>query len=383
MINFWQDLKQQLGRALIGLAPMDGITDQPFRRIVKKYGNPDVIYTEFVNVEGLCHNAEALLRPLLYDNSQRPILAQIYGKSPNSFWQAAVLICQLGFDGVDINMGCPSKNVAGGGAGAGLINNPHLAQVIIQAVKAGVSDWAAGKTCRDCADFSDSFCRQIEELRLEIGLTPAAELRKFLPIPVSVKTRIGYDQPAIKTWIACLAEAQPAAIAIHGRTLKQGYKGEANWELIAEAAEVIKNHSSQTLILGNGDVQNFSEAKEKAAQYNVDGVLIGRAAQGNPFVFDPKKPLANLSLKQKAGQLAKVALEHARLYEKTFCKDQKQDQQQDQKKNQEKDCFFLPMRKHLAWYVKSIPHAKEIRQKLVRTNSSSEVEEILTEFHLI
>ncbi len=371
MVNFWHELRQQLARPLVGLAPMDGVTDQPFRFIVKKYGRPDVIYTEFVNVEGLCHNAEALLRGLSYDPSQRPITAQIFGKTPDCFRQAAVLVCQLGFDGIDINMGCPSRSVAGGGSGAGLIETPKLAQTIIKAAMRGVQDWASGKSCQDCADFSDSFCKQIEQRRLKMGLTPTPELENREPIPVSIKTRIGYEESEIDTWLGYLAQTQPAAIAIHGRTLRQGYSGQADWEAIGQAAEIIRSHDWQTLVLGNGDVQDFAQAQQKAVKHDVDGVLIGRAAQGNPFVFDPKNPLKDLSAVQKAKKLAQVALEHAELYEKTYCTDPN------------KDCFFLPMRKHLAWYVKGIPHAKEIRQKLVRTNSSLEVKEILEEFDLV
>lgn len=376
MTNFWQDLKQQLGRALVGLAPMDGITDQPFRHIVKKYGQPDVIYTEFVNVEGLCHNAQALLRPLLYDNSQRPIAAQIYGKTPNSFRQAAILVCQLGFDGIDLNMGCPSKSVAGGGAGAALIKNPKLAQAIIRATQQGVQDWVDGKSCTDCADFSDSFCKLVEKRRQALKLDPTAQFQNRRVenrqvLPISVKTRLGFDQPSIQDWLPFLLDEQPAAVAIHGRTLKQGYSGQANWEQIGQAAQLAKEQSPETLILGNGDVQDFAQAQEKAQIYELDGVLIGRAVQGNPFVFAQENPLENLDKYEQAKTLAKVALEHAQFYEETFCS------------NEQDECFFLPMRKHLAWYVKGIPYAKEIRQKLVRTNSSREVKKIFEELQLV
>ncbi len=371
MTNFWQDLKQQLDRALVGLAPMDGITDQPFRHIVKKYGQPDVIYTEFVNVEGLCHNAEVLLRPLLYDNSQRPIAAQIYGKTPDSFRQAAILVCQLGFDGIDLNMGCPSKSVAGGGAGAGLIKNPKLAQAIIRATQQGVQDWVDGKNCTDCPDFSDSFCELVEKQRQALDLDSTVQFENRYTLPVSVKTRLGFDQPAIQDWLPFLLDEQPAAVAIHGRTLKQGYSGLANWEQIGQAAQLAKEQSPDTLILGNGDVTSFAQAQEKAQAYEVNGVLIGRAAQGNPFVFAQENSLEDLDKHEQAKILAKVALEHAQFYEETFCS------------NDEEECFFLPMRKHLAWYVKGIPHAKEIRNRLVRTNSSREVKKIFEEFQLV
>ena len=112
--NFWQTLELPI----IGLSPMDGVTDQPFRHIQKKYGNPPVVYTEFTSTEGVCHGAEQLLSDFLYDETQRPIIAQIYGTTPEFFRQTTILLCELGFDGIDINMGCPAKNVAHSGAGA-------------------------------------------------------------------------------------------------------------------------------------------------------------------------------------------------------------------------------------------------------------------------
>jgi tRNA-dihydrouridine synthase len=268
-------------------------------------------------------------------------------------------------------MGCPSKSVAGGGAGAGLIKNPKLAQAIIRATQLGVQDWVDGKNCTDCTDFSDSFCELVEKRRQALDLSLTTQLQQRQAKPISIKTRLGFDQPVIQDWLPFLLDEQPAAVAVHGRTLKQGYGGQANWEQIGQAAQLAKDQSPETLILGSGDVTNFAQAQEKAHIYEVDGVLIGRAARGNPFVFAQENPLEDLDKYEQGKVLAKIALEHAQLYEKSFCS------------NEQEECFFLPMRKHLAWYVKGIPHAKEIRQKLVRTDSSQEVEQILTEFALL
>ncbi len=356
--NFYQ----KLAKPMVGLAPMDGVTDQPFRHIVQKYGQPDLIYTEFTNVEGLCHGAVRLLRPLIYDNSQRPIIAQIFGKTPKYFRQIAVLAAELGFDGIDINMGCPARQVASHGSGAGLIKKPDLAQQIVKAVKQGVKDWTQGKTCSDCPDLTDEICQIIKTRRQELKLPNKKQL-----IPVSIKTRTGYSQPEIETWIPTLLETKPAAITLHGRTLKQSYSGQADWELISQAAKLA--HKAGVIFLGNGDVKSRQEAEEKALAYNVDGVLIGRATQGNPFVFKNPNPLITLTPQEQAKKLAQTALEHAKLYEKTFQKQEKY--------------HFVPMRKHLAWYIESIPHAKKIRKELVHTNSSQEVEEILKKWELI
>ncbi|MEA2056724.1 MAG: tRNA-dihydrouridine synthase [Patescibacteria group bacterium] len=359
-----ENFYQQLTKPFAGLAPMDGVTDQPFRHIVQKYGQPDLIYTEFTNVEGLCHGATRLLRPLLYDVSQRPIIAQFFGKDPASFRQAAILAAELGFDGIDLNMGCPAKQVANHGSGAALIKAPDLAKEIIKATIAGVADWQNGKTCSDCEDLTAEICQIVKQRRIKLGLKQQAKRES---IPVSVKTRTGHNQPVINDWIGLLAQTEIATITLHGRTLKQAYSSQANWDLIAQAAELA--HEAGKVFIGNGDVHSRQEARQKAEEYNVDGVLIGRAAQGNPFVFRRPNPQKKLTPKQQAQKLAQVALEHARLFEQTF---------QDKEKY-----HFLPMRKHLAWYVAAIPHAKKIRKELVRTNNSQEVEQIFTKWDLL
>ncbi|KUK79073.1 MAG: tRNA-dihydrouridine synthase [Microgenomates bacterium 39_7] len=362
MTNFWQNLPQPF----VGMAPMDGVTDQPLRHILCKYSSPDLIFTEFVNVEGLCHNAKQLLRPLLYDGSQRPIVAQLYGKTPESFRQAAILVAQLGFDGVDINMGCPAKSVAGAGSGAGLIKNPQLALQIIKAVKKGVSDWQNGLSCSDCTDFSSDFCKQVEKQRQQAGLQPIKEIKQRSSIPVSIKTRLGHDSKDVGGWIKLLLEAKPTALTVHGRTLKQAYKGKADWEAIFQVVALAKEMNSDTLIVGNGDVQSRTEGIRAAQKHQVNGVLIGRAAQGNPFVFD-KDTFTTSSTFHK--QLATIALEHAQLFEETFSTQEKYS--------------FLPVRKHLAWYIKGFPQASQIRQQLVQTNSSKEVEKVLSAYGLL
>ena len=131
--TFWDTLQ----RPIIGLSPMNGVTDHAFRHIQKRHGNPMLLFTEFTSVDGICAGASALLKDFLYDESQRPIVAQIYGRIPGNFYQTAILLCQLGFDGIDINMGCPAKSVANSGAGAGLIRTPKLAQEIVRATKRG------------------------------------------------------------------------------------------------------------------------------------------------------------------------------------------------------------------------------------------------------
>lgn len=334
---------------------MDGLTDHPFRHIQKKYGNPAVVYTEFTSVEGVCHGATQLLRDFLFDETQRPVIAQIYGTTPKFFRQTALLLCELGFDGIDINMGCPAKNVAHSGAGAALIKTPKLAQEIIRETQAGVLDWQNGKTAKDCPDISPAIATEVARRH---SLLPAEYQLKRV-VPVSVKTRVGYDQPVVNEWIPTLLEMEPAAIALHGRTLKQQYSGLASWEEIGKAAAIIKQ--TPTRVLGNGDVLSRADALAKTTTYGTDGVLIGRGSLGNPYVFLETPPTSP--------SLFDIAVEHSFLYQNTF--------QAGERYN------FLPMRKHLAWYVKGIPGAVEIRTKLVMSTTAEEVQEILATKQLL
>ncbi len=351
--GFWNNLPQPI----IGLSPMDGITDQPFRYITKKYGRPDVIFTEFIAAEGVAHNALKLFRGLIFDETQRPIVAQIFGKEPAAFRTTAFILCYLGFDGIDLNMGCPAKNVSQHGAGAALIQTPKLAQEIIRAAQAGVQDWVDGKSLRDFPELKQKTRDLIEKRHQTLPVV----YQQRTPRPVSVKTRIGYDQPIIAQWLPYLLEIQPAAISIHGRTLKQGYGGRADWSAIGEAVKLAQG--SGTLILGNGDLSTPDDIAQRVAETNVDGVLIGRATFGNPWTLDQivrwrdGQPLAQ---EPTLADRAHVALEHAQQYERDFPGDS-----------------FFAMRKHLAWYIKGFPNASSLRTALVQTNSAQEVAELL------
>lgn len=337
---------------------MDGVTDHPYRHIQKKYGHPDVVYTEFTNVEGICNEAFSLLKDFLFDETQRPIVAQIYGTTPKYFRQVATVLCELGFDGIDINMGCPAKSVQNTGSGAALIQTPKLAQEIIKETKAGVQDYLNGKRASDCPDISKEIAQEVARRHKNLP----EEYQQAKEIPVSVKTRVGYHTPVVEEWIPTLLELEPAAIALHGRTLKQQYSGDSNWEEIAKAAQLCKN--TNTLILGNGDVTTRPQAIEYCRKYGVDGILIGRGSFGNPFVFtqDSENEYAKHNIFE-------IALKHCRLFEETYSNNPKY--------------HFMPMRKHLGWYVKGIEGAKEIRVALFQANNADEVAAIFREHGLI
>ena len=326
--GFWKKLKNE-NVSILALAPMADVTDTAFRRIIAKYskikgGTPYVTFTEFVSCDGLCSKGKKNLLPILkYSEKERPIVAQIFGAKPENFYESAKLIKKLGFDGIDINMGCPDKNVLKQGAGAALINNPKLAQEIIRQTKRG-----AGK------------------------------------MPVSIKTRIGYDKydkKEFKKWLIVLLEEKPAVITIHGRTKKEMSLVPAHWDVIAEAVKIrneFDSSNNHTLIFGNGDVQGVTDAEEKARIFGVDGVMIGRAVFGNPWLFASEK---KINFEKKLS----ILLEHTKLFEKI---------------NKGKN--FDVMKKHFKSYISEFPRAKEMRIKLMNCKNAGEVEKIILEVNL-
>ncbi len=361
---FWNNIT----KPIIALSPMDGVTDAAFRFIAAKYGRPDIHFTEFTNVEGLARNAAVMLDDFIYSEIERPVIAQIYGSEPESFYKIAVVACELGFDGIDINMGCPAKNVAARGCGAALIRNPPLAKQIIREVKRGVDDWVDGRSVEDLG-LKPRMPLKVRRMNRERVGNERVEERR--PLPVSVKTRIGYDSVVIEDWVRHLLEEEPVAISIHGRTLKQMYTGSADWEAIARAAEVI--HQTETLVLGNGDLNSLEEVVEKFRMSRVDGVLLGRGAMGNPWIFREKERVKELLAMGSGADFPnnyvglterfEVLLEHSRYFEKLKGTDR-----------------FAAMRKHFAWYCKGIPRAAELRGKMFQTKSAREVEDVVKDY---
>ena len=296
---------------------MADVTDAAFRLIIAKYGKPDVLWTEFVSCAGLCSEKgrPRLLHDLRFDKSERPIVAQLFGSNPEQMEECARLVRKLGFDGLDINMGCPDRAIEKQGAGAALMKNPKLAQELIAAAKRGAGD-----------------------------------------MPVSVKTRIGYNTNTLSEWLSVLLEMEPAAITIHARTRKEMSKVSAHWEDLRGATALAKKYGSsraRTLILGNGDVKSLVEAREKTKQYELDGVMIGRGIFGNPWLFDEARSHKPITVKERLG----VLQEHTKLFEKMY-KGIKR---------------FDVMKKHFKAYVHGFDSAKELRVALMGTHNAKEV----------
>ena len=256
-------------------------------------------------------------------------------------------------------MGCPAKKVAAKGSGAALIRTPELARTIIQSARRGIQDWRDGQTFADLG-IDTVFSGLADRLRR------GQEMAERRTIPLSVKTRIGYDDVVVEEWMQTLLEENLAAITLHGRTLKQGYKGSADWDAIGRAVEIAKN--SATLILGNGDLKDMAGVCRRVHDTGVDGVLLCRAAQGNPWIFRAKNQ-AKRSLRSRVTihspvialeERFRVLLEHSRHFEKY---------------NLIRN--FVGMRKHLAWYCCDSPGAAELRARMVRVNDIEEVVQCL------
>ncbi|MCX7997104.1 MAG: tRNA-dihydrouridine synthase [Patescibacteria group bacterium] len=342
--GFWSNLP----RPVIGLSPMDGVSDAAFRAITERYGRPDILFTEFTAVEAIARGKTKVMEALITKPSSSPTVAQIFGTEVQSYYSSALAIAEMGFAGIDINMGCPAKNIQQRGAGAGLIRTPKLAQKIVRTVQKAMQDRADGITMEQAGVHPDVI-GFVSWYRTRFGATPLEGV-----LPVSVKTRIGFDVPAVESWIPALLEVAPVNITLHGRTLKQMYTGMADWDEIAKAAEIVHASGSGITLLGNGDVQSRDDALERVATYKVDGVLIGRASFGNPWLFAGREPTPR--------ERILVALEHTRTFMELT-----------------PEAHFLSMRKHLAWYCKGFPNAADFRLKFVRANSEEEVKNIAAE----
>src|SRR5229473_6713189 len=227
MKNFWNELN----KPIFILAPMEDVTDTVLRQVIARCGKPAVFFTEFTNVEGMFSKGERLVNQRLrYTQEERPLVAQIWGTRPENFFKAANKLIDMGFDGIDLNMGCPASGVMQKGACSGLINNRPLAKEIIEATKEGAA-----------------------------GL-----------IPVSIKTRLGFRAIDFD-WIAFVLEQEPAVLTVHLRTVSEMSKVPAHWDKLKTVVEMRDTLSPETLIVGNGDIKSLSDAKQKVAETGADG----------------------------------------------------------------------------------------------------------------
>jgi nifR3 family TIM-barrel protein len=313
MKNVWE----KLPKPFLCLAPMEGVADTVYRQVLLKSGRPDLMFTEFTSVDGLTSRGfEYVAQRLKFTPEEKPLIAQIWGMDPEKFYLSAKIIKEMGFDGIDINMGCPAKDVVKTGGGAALIDKPDLARKIIKATREGAGE-----------------------------------------LPVSVKTRLGRKIKVIDTWIPWLLESGIAALTIHGRTEKEMSKVPAHWEEMGKVVRmrdefVGANNHSPVRIIGNGDIESRGEAWEKAAKYGVDGVMIGRGALKDPWIFNSSNELRVMRYDKL--QLLKF---HMNLFEQTWGKDKP----------------FVTLRKYFKIYAQGFSGAVDMRERLMATRNREEV----------
>ena len=321
--GFWDNLP----KPFFVLAPMADVTDASFRRLIAKYSKPDgpsVMWTEFVSADGLAFappdGRKKLLADLIFTEAERPIVAQFFTSRPETMEKAAALARELGFDGVDINMGCPDKSIEKQKAGAAMIKDPVLAKEIIFAAKAGAKE-----------------------------------------LPVSVKTRLGYNKDELEEWLPQLLSANPAVVTLHARTRKEMSLVPARWERVKRAVEIRDAVNPNVFIMGNGDIQNMDDARERVVATGADGAMLGKAIFGSPWLF--ASSYERWKTPETLPERLKIMVEHTKLYEELL-----------PHKN------FAIMKKHYKAYVNGFDGASELRAQLMTTNSAEEVQGIVEKY---
>ncbi|MEF3354971.1 tRNA-dihydrouridine synthase [Paenibacillus sp. GYB006] len=313
--NFWNDLP----KPFFVLAPMEDVTDVVFRHVVAKAGRPDVFFTEFTNAESYCHpeGLKSVRGRLMFTEDEQPLVAHIWGDQPENFRRMSIGLAEMGFKGIDINMGCPVPNVAQRGKGSGLILRPDLAAELIEAAKAG-------------------------------GL------------PVSVKTRLGFKEvDEWREWLTHILKQDIANLSIHLRTRDEMSQVDAHWELIPEIKELRDQIAPNTLLTINGDILDRQMGLELATKYGVDGVMIGRGIFKNPFAFE-KEPKEHSSKEHL--DLLRLQLD---LHDQYI---------------EELPRSVSALHRFFKIYVKGFRGAGELRNQLMNTKSTDEVRALLDHF---
>jgi len=306
--NFWKNLN----KPFFALAPMENVTDFVFREVVAKYlPRPDIMFTEFTNVEALnSQGFKKTIHRLKFNKIQKPIVAQIWGIKPENYFKSAKIIQELGFDGIDINMGCPIRDIIKNGACSALIKNKGLTNEIIKATQEGSNG-----------------------------------------LPVSVKTRIGFDKVTTEDWIGFLLEHKLHALTIHGRTTKQMSKVPNGWNEIKKSVKIKNKISPETIIIGNGDIKSRIDGLEKYNETKVDGIMVARGVFLNPWIFEK-------DTKDHTFNEARIVLiNHLKMYDHQM--------------------HFDNLKKFFKMYANNFEGASTLRSKLMETKSVGEALECL------
>lgn len=315
--HFWRDLAGT--GPIAALAPMDGYGDSPYRQIIKRIAPEVVVFSEFYSADGLVHSKDLQAKALKHHTGEYPLIIQIFGKDPKMFAEAARIIESYGITGIDINMGCPAKKVVKSGHGSSLMINRDTAFRIVE------------------------------------------EMSQAVNIPVSVKTRLGWDNhDLLIDFVKGLENAGANLISVHGRTYKQAFTGKADFTGIYE----LKQHVNIP-VLCNGDVESYDDGLRKiihpenrdgsdTQKKNLDGFMIGRASFGNPWCFLPGNYAPTL------GEILDTMSEHGRIL-----------WEWKEKKG------MMEARKHLVQYLHGFPNVKEYRSRLVQVESPADIEAVI------
>ena len=310
-----------LPRPFLVLAPMEDVTDTVFRRIIQRTSPFDLYFTEFANVDGIqSAGRENVIKRFRYEAEEQPLIAQIWGKKPENYFKTTQEIVEMGFVGVDINMGCPVKAVVKNGLGGGMIEHPDEAVEVIKATQA------------------------------------AADGR----IPVSVKTRIG-SKEFTPEWIRTLLQQDLAMLTVHLRTVKEQSLVDAHWELMTEIKAIRDEVAPSTLLVGNGDVTNRAHAEQLVEQYGIDGAMIGRGIFRDPYASNTSSPWAD---KPKAEKLD-LYRQHVELFQEAWSDDVRKP--------------IAPLNKFCKTYVSGFDGAKELREELMSCKTVDELLKKITE----
>lgn len=312
-MNFWQQLPQPF----FILAPMDDVTDLVFRQVVTSTTAPDVLFTEFISTDGLqsAGRTNTLERLRIEPNLSRPLVAQIWGSDPELYRRSAADIASLGgFSGIDINLGCPDKSIVARGCCGGLIGQNSRVADIIAATKAGAPN-----------------------------------------LPLSIKTRLGLREIITEDWTSFLLTQDLAALTIHGRTVREMSKVPAHWDEIAKVVALRNQLGPNTLIIGNGDIQNRRHGLQLAAQTGVDGLMIGRGIFHDIFAFD------HTPTPHTPNQMLQLLLHHLDLYEQAGSKKS-----------------YQVLKKFFKIYITGWPGAADLRSQLMDTATPAQARQVVS-----
>lgn len=315
-MNIYEKIKRRKGY-ISALAPMEGVTDSVFRQVLCDIGRPDLFFTEFLSVEGFCSKGrERVAHRLEYVRKEKPVVFQLWGNVPEYYAESVRKIRKLKPAGIDINIGCSVHDVLSSGKGSALIKEKGLVGEIVDAV------------------------------RSESG-----------NLPVSVKTRLGYDSVDVEGWIGFLLEKDLDLITVHGRVSKQGYGDPASWEDIGRCVKLRNSMGSPTLILGNGDIKSYGDGVQRVADYGLDGFMVGRGILSDPWFFSKSKVIS-------PEERINVLLKHFRLFEKFW--------------NGSKP--FNSQKKYIKAYISDFDGANDFRKELMFCNSVEEVEDLCRDY---